>query len=212
MDIQMIEPARQNVSSWAHGESTELYLFPESGSFEARKFLWRVSTATVASDQSTFSVLYGVKRWLMPIDGPLLLKHMHNQQSLYEINLKPFEAHCFRGDWETLGFGMTRDFNLLLKAGAYGMIKHVSMYSKEMKTLGEVFPEAFDERLPLLDRRLTVGIYALDGELSVQSAEAEWTCPVQGLFMMHYKLEELEQVKAIRIRQEGNPILFVVSY
>jgi environmental stress-induced protein Ves len=212
MRIQKISKQMHKKKQWASGESTEIYLYPEYGDYEKRDFTWRVSTATVTSELSEFTSLLGVKRWIMPLDVNLKLKHANNFRSIYEIALKPFQPHCFRGDWDTTCLGKGTDFNLMFKEGAHGMIKHAKLMRYESKTLLQVFPEAFDTRLPHHLSRTTMGIYSYDGTCLFENESIGST----EMALVHMGAKEIDQAKDYKLLNEDsdcvNVVLMVVSY
>jgi len=81
--------------------------------YSERNFDWRISTATVEVEHSTFSKLEGYTRFITTLDGSMLLQHKdhHNKK------LEPFEIDRFDGGWETESFGCVTDFNLMVKHG-----------------------------------------------------------------------------------------------
>ena len=105
MKYHVIDKAHQKTTSWPGGKATEIFIYPENANYAERQFSWRVSSATVEKEESDFTPLYGIKRWILPFDAPLLLKHRNQQKPLYEILIKPYEAHCFKGDWDTKSIG-----------------------------------------------------------------------------------------------------------
>jgi len=107
--IKVIRKEDLNTSFWSGGTTTELYIYPETGSYQARAFDFRVSTATVAVETSTFTSLPGINRLIMSLDDVLVLHH----KDQYEIILKPFDVDRFKGDWETMSEGKVTDFNVM---------------------------------------------------------------------------------------------------
>ncbi len=110
---------RQTIN-WASGTSTELFIHPADGSFAARNFLFRISTATVEAEESNFTFFEGITRHLMILKGELELVH----EGRYTKHLKPFDQDVFSGEWSTRSKGRVTDFNLMLKAGAEGSLTH----------------------------------------------------------------------------------------
>lgn len=110
---------------WAAGCTTELFIYPEDASFSERRFLFRVSKATVEAEESTFTPLPGVTRWIMPLSGPLNLSFANDGQALYTIELATYQSHCFKGEWQTKSKGKVADFNLMLKDHAKGHMREV---------------------------------------------------------------------------------------
>lgn len=212
MRLQKISKEMQKKTLWASGESTEIYLYPEYGDFGKRDFTWRVSTATVTEETSNFTALSGIKRWIMPLDSQLKLKHSNNLRSIFEITLKPFQPHGFRGDWDTICLGKATDFNLMFKDNAHGLIKHSKLMRYEPKKLHQIFNEAFDSRLSKQHSRVTIGIYSYDGNCildneSINSSE---------MMLIHMNTKEIENAMDLVLSNEDsdsvNIILTVVSY
>jgi hypothetical protein len=216
MQVQKINQNAYLLNKWAHGETTEIYIYPEDGNYTERDFLWRVSSATVDSDSSDFTVLFGVKRWIMPYDATLLLTHTNNSKPLYSITLKPYEAHCFKGDWTTSSVGKTRDFNLMLKEGAYGILKPTKLLPEAHYDLGHLFQEAFDERLPLADHNLTLGMYSRDSDIEIKLEDETLFSTREDLLLIHYTLEEVDKVKTFILSQNtqstSHVVMFAVTY
>lgn len=202
---------------WAHGETIQLYLFPPEGNYKEGDFLWRVSSATVESECSDFTVLYGVKRWIMPLSGEMKLIHRSNDKPLYQITLKPYDTHCFRGEWETRSEGVGRDFNLMLKEESCGCLSTCHVAGNTQKTLGEVFPEAFDERCSSERRQLTVGVYTVDQQVMLQENHQVISRLAPGeLLLIHYQIEDIEVVRQYQLNNlsaaDQVMVLFMVSY
>ncbi|MBK0403373.1 HutD family protein [Adhaeribacter sp. BT258] len=120
MSIQQFTPDSRNTINWASGTSTEIFIYPPDGSFADRNFLFRISTATVEAEESTFTFFEGITRHLMILKGELELIH----EGRYTKYLKPYEQDTFSGEWCTRSKGKVTDFNLMLKAGATGSLTH----------------------------------------------------------------------------------------
>lgn len=120
--------------NWAHGTSTELFVYPLDGDFVTRDFTFRISTATVEADETTFSSFPAITRILMILEGKLTLIH----EGRYTKQLNTFDQDTFMGDWNTKSQGRVRDFNLMCKNGAKGKVEH--QHLSESKQLS-VAPE-----------------------------------------------------------------------
>ena len=123
---------------WGGGKSTELFIFPETGSYQSRDFSFRLSTATVEIEESVFTPLAGVQRKLMVLDGEMHLSHENQHETL----LGKFDVDEFDGGWITKSKGCCTDFNLMLKGGAKGSLKGLTLKDKE-KLDGEFFGNHF---------------------------------------------------------------------
>lgn len=99
------------VSSWAGGTTTELLLWPPEGSYPARDFLFRLSSADVEREESVFTSLPGVTRYITPLRGGFSLTFDGGAP----IALAPYEIARFFGAAQTVCRGRATDFNLMLK-------------------------------------------------------------------------------------------------
>ena len=106
---------------WSGGTTTEIYIYPKAASYSERKFGFRISTAVVEDEQSTFTQLPGFKRHIMPLSGVMELEHENH----HAIVLNPFEKDFFHGEWVTKSRGQCTDFNLMLSEGFEGDIEPV---------------------------------------------------------------------------------------
>jgi environmental stress-induced protein Ves len=120
MSIQQFNSASRTTINWASGTSTEIFIYPANGSFPDRNFLFRISTATVAAEESAFTFFEGITRHLMILKGELELIH----EGRYTKHLKPYDQDTFSGEWSTRSKGKVTDFNLMLKDGATGSLTH----------------------------------------------------------------------------------------
>jgi environmental stress-induced protein Ves len=120
MSIQQFTSDSRTTINWASGTSTEIFIHPSNGSFADRNFLFRISTATVEAEESTFTFFKGITRHLMILKGELELIH----EGRYTKHLKPFDQDTFSGEWPTRSKGKVTDFNLMLKDGTTGSLTH----------------------------------------------------------------------------------------
>lgn len=120
MHIQQFTPDSRTTINWASGTSTEIFIYPPTGSFADRNFQFRISTATVEAEESTFTFFEGITRHLMILKGELELIH----EGRYTKHLKPYDQDTFSGEWPTRSKGKVTDFNLMLKNGATGSLTH----------------------------------------------------------------------------------------
>src|SRR5688572_20272876 len=110
MSIQLFTPHKRTTINWAHGTSTEIFIYPANASFAERSFQFRISTATVEADETNFTFFEGITRHLMILKGDLELVH----EGHYTKHLKPFDQDIFSGEWNTRSRGRVTDFNLML--------------------------------------------------------------------------------------------------
>ena len=95
MKIQLITSKNQRTSEWSGGTTTQLYIYPESADFSKRDFAYRISSAKVEIDESTFTPFPNYNRKLMVLEGVLELYH----EDQYAVQLHPFDQDAFPGDW-----------------------------------------------------------------------------------------------------------------
>jgi uncharacterized protein len=120
MSIQIFSADSRTTITWASGTSTEIFIHPPGASFAQRNFQFRISTATVEAEESKFTFFEGISRHLMVLKGELELIH----EGRYSRHLNPFDQDTFSGDWNTRSEGKATDFNLMLKGGSTGSLKH----------------------------------------------------------------------------------------
>jgi uncharacterized protein len=118
--MQRFTAQNRTTINWASGTSTEIFIYPSNASFADRNFLFRISTATVEAEQSTFTHFKGITRHLMILKGELELIH----EGRYSKQMRAFDQDTFSGEWDTRSNGKVTDFNLMLKDGSTGALKH----------------------------------------------------------------------------------------
>ena len=111
MQIKMYSP-KGRTSTWAGGATTELWIWPEDGDYALRNFQVRISSATVRLDESDFTALPGVVRYITPLSGGFTLSHPDGRTVIMAPLDKPY---CFDGGTATHCSGKATDFNLMLK-------------------------------------------------------------------------------------------------
>lgn len=123
-------PAKQfTANTWANGTTTELVKFPPESDFLKRDFIFRISTATVEAEQSTFSDFSGLTRILMVLEGSMTLIH----EGRYQKQLNPYDQDTFDGSWATKSIGKVGDFNLMCNAQAIGSVRAFSMEESQQE-------------------------------------------------------------------------------
>ena len=110
MKIEYYTRDNFHTSTWKGGKTTELFILPERTSYKERNFIARLSSATIETSSSEFTMLNGIKRFITPITHPFLLESNIKKTFL----LKPFEVYEFSGDEKTCSYGMSQDFNLMI--------------------------------------------------------------------------------------------------
>lgn len=116
-----------STSAWSGGNTTELFIYPAGSSYKDRSFLFRLSSATVTDERSTFTKLPGINRILLVLEGQLRLIHNGKAGGL----LLPGRQEAFPGDMDTVGEGKAVGFNLMLQGGAAGKVVPIELPGKD---------------------------------------------------------------------------------
>ena len=129
--IEVIRKKQHKTSEWSGGTTTEIYIYPKGSIYNERNFKWRLSSAKVEMEKSTFTALEGISRHIMIIKGELMLEH----EGHYNARLKAFEQDSFCGEWVTTSFGKVTDFNLMMAQGCKGKLEAISVRAFEDKDI-----------------------------------------------------------------------------
>ena len=141
MTLTRLTPEDYITTRWSGGATTELLIRPRGAVYGQRDFLFRVSSATVELDESTFTPLPDYDRLIATLEGEIDLIHDGGDS----IHLRPYEVHAFDGGSATRSYGRCRDFNLMLRKGqAAGSLRSVTV--EQMTDL----PLSFDTTTALL--------------------------------------------------------------
>lgn len=173
MQIKIYSSKGRYTSTWAGGVTTELWIWPEDGNYASRDFLARISSATVRLEESDFTALPGVVRYITPLSGWFTLSQPDGQT----VTMAPLdEPYCFNGGAATHCSGKATDFNLMLKGVGGSMI--------------------------VMDGQLTVNsgiccVYPVDGgEVTVEGKVL--SLEPGGLAVIHLEKEEQTTIEASR--------------
>ena len=116
--MRIIRSKEYKITSWSGGTTTEIYLYPEDGNYSRKQFFYRISTATIETLESVFTVLPGVERVIVPLENKMILRHEEE-----EVVLSPYEPYRFSGERNTRSRGINRDFNLMMNHGKRGNVE-----------------------------------------------------------------------------------------
>lgn len=119
MNYKIIQISNLESKRWSGGTTTELFIYPPHAKYEFRNFDFRISTATVEIEESTFTLLPGIKRTLMVLDGEMTLHHTEQHSK----KLERFDSDYFLGGWETSSKGKCTDFNLMTSGEFDGTVE-----------------------------------------------------------------------------------------
>ena len=100
------------VSQWSGGTTTEIFIWPQGANYAPREFSLRISSATVELEESDFTPLHGVMRYIVPLQGSFTLTHPDGEP----VMMMPLDTpYRFSGQIPTHCVGKATDFNLMLK-------------------------------------------------------------------------------------------------
>lgn len=134
MRIEHFKASDQITNNWSGGTTTQLAIYPKDADYKKRNFLFRISTASVESEESVFTKLPGVSRKLMILDGEIKIEHKDH----YSKTIKKFEQDEFSGDWETKSYGKAIDFNLMTTAEVTGDIEAITLVDSKTFILNKL--------------------------------------------------------------------------
>lgn len=135
------------VSRWSGGLTAQLAICPVDAEYSDRSFEWRISSATVEQETSTFTRLPGYRRLLATLQGNIRLRHADGK----ERELRPFDVYAFDGGAVTRSWGTCTDFNLMLRKGTVdGRLQAIPIAAGQTKQLAFAAPEVSQGNVLLL--------------------------------------------------------------
>lgn len=167
----ILEFIRKNdliTNNWSGGTTTQLAIFPKESIYQERNFIFRLSSATVETEESTFTLLPGVTRVIMILQGEITLDH----EGKYVKKLRKFETDKFQGDWQTKGFGKVTDFNLMTTGKAHGELEGLHLTKEEIKSFE-------------FDNFDVFGFYVLNGTLAIETIQERVVLNTGDLILIH---------------------------
>ena len=109
----LIKSTDVKTTLWSGGTTTQLAISPEGAVYADRDFDWRLSTAEVNDEKSTFTPLPDYHRFLTIRKGSLRLKH--DEGDWYTIG--EGDVAEFEGGSLTESEGVVTDYNLMVRKG-----------------------------------------------------------------------------------------------
>lgn len=152
ISIKVVRKEEQNKSNWSGGTTTQLAIYPEDAVYSEGNFKWRISSAKVDIDQSTFTRLPGISRVIMIVDGKLKLEH----EGHHTVELNPFEQDSFSGEWNTKSYGKVTDFNLMMNSECEGSLEAILVNKKQFTNITLEDNKGFDN--------ISNSFYCVNGE------------------------------------------------
>lgn len=159
-EVKLIRKDQFKTSVWSGGTTTQLAIYPKDALYSERNFKWRLSSAKVEEEESVFTLLPGINRIIMILDGKLILEHEGHHSCI----LKPFEIDSFSGSWKTKSYGKVTDFNLMMSAECEGELEEVHLEKGKSKTI----KSGMDEKRFLQN---TKAIYCINGSIQVKTSD-----------------------------------------
>ena len=123
------------ISKWGGGITTQLFISPEGATLEDRDFDWRISSATVETEESDFTLFEGYERILIPLKGKLEMEHQ-TPNGVIQQNVDEFELARFSGSWTTKGVGKLTDFNVIFRPNYHPKV-HVTHFAEDTTIITE---------------------------------------------------------------------------
>jgi environmental stress-induced protein Ves len=130
--VKIIRKDELKTNEWSGGTTTQLCIYPYDAQYSQKNFKWRISSAKVEVEESTFTHLPGINRKIMILDGELQLEH----EGHHSVKLNQFEQDNFYGGWITKSYGKVTDFNLMMNKDCIGNLEYIFINecsSKEIK-------------------------------------------------------------------------------
>jgi len=150
MQLSHTKKEHLQTSSWASGTTTQLAIFPKEAVYKNLDFVFRISTATIDVEESSFTSLPDVNRVIMVLNGELTIRHKNQ----YTKRLKKFDTDNFSGNWETTSLGKVTDFNVMTRGSVKATVTGFSLPAQSEKEF-------------LLNNDV-IAIYVSSGEISVE--------------------------------------------
>ena len=163
MKVKIIKKEDFLTTKWAGGETTQLAIYPEDAIFSNKDFLWRISSASFTSTESSFSDFTGYQRYILALEGKLNLYH----KGLYHRKLDKYDVEYFDGSWTTFSENTLDciDYNFIVKSGSLAklqILKEGDGYDFKASTIATFFSSGdFTIDIPGLGERILKGFSLL---------------------------------------------------
>ena len=194
--IKIIKKDKLSSSKWSGGTTTQLYIYPENELYENRNFTFRISSAKVDLEESTFTKLPNIKRRIMILDGKLKLIHENH----HSVTLEKFQQDTFYGDWNTKSYGKVTDFNLMLNDNADGFIEYINLENEKI-----INPYKNDKY-----NNTTEVFYCVRGKINIsinnerEQLEAGDVAIIKNIYNFEIKLNNMDKFNSDIIRTKVN--------
>jgi environmental stress-induced protein Ves len=118
MEYEVVTKKMQHADKWAGGKTTQLGIFPKHADVKKKDFIWRLSSATCKRDKSKFTDYEGYDRVLLPLEGSARIENTNADGEKRETEIQELEMLEFDGGDKTTAYGLTRDYNLIIRKDA----------------------------------------------------------------------------------------------
>lgn len=196
MDYKVLKEEDFNISNWAGGKTRQLAIYPEDGDYLARKFIWRLSSATCELDESEFSKLPDFDRVLVVLKGKVVLSH----EGVRVARLDELEQDRFSGGYNTTSFGQITDYNLMVRKGNEGFVDVLDLTKEAVTPDVELYPDF---------SHATQSFFCRDGAASVTINGEMVTVKEDEQLVINY--EQCEDVE-VTIKGEGHVVRCQIFY
>ena len=131
MQLNRTKKEQLQTNIWSGGTTTQLAIFPKEAIYKNLDFTFRISTATIDVEESTFTSLPNVNRVIMVLNGELTIEH----KDQYTKRLNKFDTDNFSGDWQTKSVGKVTDFNVMTRGSAKAKVQGFSLDRNSQKEI-----------------------------------------------------------------------------
>lgn len=133
-NIKILKKTDFKTTAWSGGDTTQIYIYPETARYEEQDFMYRVSMASVLSELSRFTKLENYDRILTVLEGSIELRQ---EKQMPLISLNPLEPFRFGGEIPVISYGQCKDFNLMFQKGMDGQVWMIPMNEEEAELVLE---------------------------------------------------------------------------
>lgn len=196
--IEIVKKEEFKTSSWSGGTTTQFLIYPKEAQYNERNFKWRISSAKVEAEESTFTYLPGISRIIMVINGKLFLEH----EGKKKITLEPFQQDSFMGDITTKSFGKCTDFNLMMREEYTGKLEAFALDSKSQIKIANEGSKLY----PITDV-----FYAVNGNIEVEFKNKQFEIQQGDLFYIEISKDKEELYILNKEDKEINIIRAVIK-
>jgi len=189
--VDLVKKSQQHTSGWTGGITTQIAIYPMQAEYNKHNFLWRLSTARVDCEESTFTALPGISRVLMVLQGEIRLEHREHHTAV----VKAYEQDKFSGDWTTQCFGKASDFNLMMGKGCEGSLLHLSLEACKDIDL--------TVKSTVSSAEATTVFYCVDGDCEIAAGEQNYQLAAgDALLINRHTSEDELSLRVLNLKKE----------